>query len=134
MSKKEDLKNINKELENKTTIDVIAYFLDNFKNEVKLRCEMTQVRNFMSNEYNTLLLSTQYVLGEWTSKNMNYTFIEDLNTPIIKAANGNELDLSPNGINYQYTYTEGTDLAFYALNSNYNTKKDKSDYIRPLGN
>ncbi|MFY4789299.1 phosphoadenylyl-sulfate reductase [Aliarcobacter butzleri] len=32
MSKKEDLKNINKELENKTTIDVIAYFLDNFKN------------------------------------------------------------------------------------------------------
>lgn len=32
MSKKEDLKNINKELENKTTIDIIAYFLDNFKN------------------------------------------------------------------------------------------------------
>ena len=32
MSKKEDLKNINKELENKTTVDVIAYFLDNFKN------------------------------------------------------------------------------------------------------
>lgn len=32
MSKKEDLKNINKKLENKTTIDVIAYFLDNFKN------------------------------------------------------------------------------------------------------
>ncbi|MCR1816343.1 phosphoadenylyl-sulfate reductase [Aliarcobacter butzleri] len=32
MSKKEDLEEINKKLEDKTTTEVIAYFLDNFKN------------------------------------------------------------------------------------------------------